>query len=72
MKPVGANHIRCQLADEFGHKVKAMAFRAIDTDLGRWLLQARGKQAHFAGTVKLDTWNGRQDVTFFIDDILLV
>ncbi len=48
--------------------VKAMAFKAIGTPLGERLLNHRGRPVHLAGTLKTDVWQGREQVSFHIDD----
>jgi single-stranded-DNA-specific exonuclease len=45
-----------------------MAFRAIDTDLGRFLLSSRGDQIHVAGTLNADYWQGSRRIQFRISD----
>ncbi len=47
---------------------KAMAFRAIGTPLGDFLMKAGARRIHLAGSVKLDYWQGRKQVSFHIDD----
>ena len=61
-------HIRCQLVDADGSKVRAVAWRAAETDLGRRLL-AGGGALHVAGRLKADDWNGRQGVELEIEDV---
>ena len=61
-------HIRCQLSDGDGSKVRAVAWRAAETELGKRLL-AGGGSLHVAGRLKADDWNGRQGVELEIDDI---
>jgi single-stranded-DNA-specific exonuclease len=61
-------HIRCQLADADGSKVRAVAWRTAETDLGRRLL-AGGGALHVAGRLKADDWNGRQGVELEIEDV---
>ncbi len=60
-------HIRCTLTDGAGAKLKAIAWRAEDTDLGRRLL-AGGGGLHVAGRLKADDWNGREGVQLEIED----
>ena len=67
---VGSNHIRCQLKGQDGSTLKGMAFRAVDTPLGEALLAKKNQNFHVAGTLKLDTWNGRRDLVCFIDDLI--
>ena len=59
-------HVRCFLAAA-GGKLKAVAWRAGETDLGRRLM-AGGGGLHVAGRLKADDWNGRQGVEFEIED----
>lgn len=65
---VGANHVRCILAGADGGRLKAMAFRALETDLGRGLLTSAGATLHIAGTLRIDRWNGQESTQLFIDD----
>ena len=65
---VGTNHIRVALQSMDGARLEAMAFRAVDTDLGRFLLSSRGEQVHVAGTLNADYWQGSQRIQFRISD----
>lgn len=60
-------HLRCQLVDSRGARLKAVAWRAEDTELGRRLM-AGGGGLHVAGRLKADDWNGRRGVQLEIDD----
>ena len=60
-------HIRCQLSDAYGGRLKAIAWRAEDSELGRRLLGG-GAILHVAGKLKADDWNGRQGVQLEIED----
>ena len=60
-------HVRVTLTDNTGGKLKAMAWRAEDTDLGRALLGASGV-LHLVGRLKPDDWQGRQGVELEIED----
>ena len=51
-----------------GARLDAMAFRAADTDLGRFLLSSRGEQVHVAGTLNADYWQGSRRLQFRILD----
>jgi single-stranded-DNA-specific exonuclease len=59
-------HIRCQLRDADGARLKAVAWRAGETELGRRL--SAGGVLHVAGRLKADDWNGRQGVELEIED----
>jgi single-stranded-DNA-specific exonuclease len=67
---VGQHHIKVDLVGEDGVCVKAMAFRAVDTPLGDFLLKNRHQFCHVVGTLKLNTWLGKTDVTLIIEDII--
>jgi single-stranded-DNA-specific exonuclease len=54
----GKGHVRLSLASGAGGNLKAMAFRAAETPLGRALLAARGQPLHVAGTLSLDHYGG--------------
>jgi single-stranded-DNA-specific exonuclease len=66
--PVGADHLRVAVATERGRRLKAMAFRAAATDLGRFLQAERGRLVHLAGHLRADRWQGRDDAQFLIED----
>ena len=55
----GSDHIRCTLAAADGTRIKAIAFRALGTDLGELLLTERQHPLHFAGRLTVDEWGGR-------------
>ncbi len=64
---VGDGHVSAALSGVAGGRVKAIAFRSGGTPLGRELLEGR-MPLHLAGRVKLDTWQGREQVSFEIED----
>ena len=55
-KRVGANHLRCSVADSSGSST-AMAWRIADEPIGEAL--QNGGQFHILGRLKADAWNGR-------------
>ena len=65
---VGENHVRCILSGREGGRLKGIAFRAMDGDLGPALLSAGGKPVHVAGHLRADDWQGRNGVQMIIDD----
>lgn len=67
-KALRGGHIRCTLSDGGGGKLKAVAWRAEETELGRRLLSGGGA-VHVAGRLKPDEYNGRQGVELEIEDI---
>jgi single-stranded-DNA-specific exonuclease len=60
-------HVACQLMGQ-GGRIKAIAWRAEDTPLGRRLLEGGGG-VHVVGKLKPDDWNGRQGVQMEIEDL---
>jgi single-stranded-DNA-specific exonuclease len=61
-------HVRVTLMDESGRRLKAVAWRAGETDLGRRLL-AGGGSVHVTGRLKPDDWQGRESVELEIEDV---
>jgi single-stranded-DNA-specific exonuclease len=65
---VGDGHVRAILAGGSGGRLKAIAFRSAGDPLGRALLSGGGAPLHLAGTLRLDSWQDRTDVSFIVDD----
>ena len=65
---VGTDHVRCVLTGPDGGRLKAIAFRVAGEDLGRALMASRGAALHVAGRLKLDSWQGRDQVQIQIED----
>jgi single-stranded-DNA-specific exonuclease len=68
---VGERHVRCIIAGQDGARLKGIAFRAIDQELGPGLLRNVGTPLYLAGTLRVDRWNGQKAVQIFIDDAAL-
>jgi single-stranded-DNA-specific exonuclease len=65
----GESHVRAILGDAAGAlRLKAIAFRSLETDLGRALLNGRGHGFHVAGHLRADSWQGRTEVQLQIED----
>jgi single-stranded-DNA-specific exonuclease len=64
---VGESHVSCQLTGAAGGRVKGIAFRSAASALGRMLLTER-MPLRLAGRVKLDSWQGREQASFEIED----
>ncbi len=67
-RALNGGHVRCLLSSGSGPRLKAVAWRAGDTDMGRRLL-AGGAGVHVAGRLKADDWNGRRGVELEIEDL---
>ena len=61
-------HVRVTLTDSSGGRLKAVAWRAEDTEIGRRLM-TEGGGVHVAGRLKPDDWQGRQSVELEIEDV---
>lgn len=66
---VGSGHVRCLLQGPGGTRLKAIAFRCADSELGWALLNGDGAVFHVAGTLRPDTWQGRTEAQLIVDDV---
>ena len=64
----GSDHIRCTLASSDGKRLKAVAFRAMGTELGELLLSERQMPLHIAGRLTIDDWSGSRVPSLHIED----
>ncbi len=68
-EPVGKGHLRCTLSDPLDRaRLPAIAFRAAETPLGRFLTETRGAAIHIAGHLRRDPWRGGDAVQLVIED----
>jgi single-stranded-DNA-specific exonuclease len=66
---VGNGHLRCALADPLeGARLPAIAFRAAESPLGRFLAETRGAAIHVAGHLRRDRWRGGDAFQLVIED----
>ncbi len=68
----GADHVRCTIQAADGTRLKAIAFRVADTDLGELLLTERSMPLHFAGRLAINDWGGKREPQLFIEDVAKV
>ncbi len=69
VRPVRGGHVRVELqAGASGPRLRAVAWRAADTELGRALTGAAGA-LHVAGRLRPDDWQGREGVELEIEDV---
>lgn len=62
------SHVRLIMADEAGGRLTAIAFRAMDSDLGPGLLAHAGKPFHVAGKLRTNEWQGRESAQLIVED----
>ena len=60
--------LRCSVTGTGGGRLKAIAFRAMDSDLGPALLRRGALPLHLAGKLQWDRWAGAEAVQMIIDD----
>jgi len=65
---VGNGHVRIDLRSQTGARLQAIAFRAAETELGRFLFEHRGASVHVAGQLVANHWNGMRSVQFRVTD----
>ncbi len=68
----GTDHVRCTIQAADGTRLKAIAFRVADTDLGELLLTERSMPLHFAGRLAINDWGGKREPQLFIEDVAKV
>ena len=64
----GSDHVRLQLVAPDGTRLKAIAFRTLNTELGETLLSERQHPLHVAGRLTVDEWNGSRAVSLHVED----
>ena len=52
-----------------GTSVKTIAFNALESDIGAYLLKTNHKPFNIVGKLSLNEWKGKKNVEFIIDDI---
>ena len=70
---MGSEHVRAIAVDAgasgSNNNLKLVAFRSVGTPLGNMLLNSHGKILCVAGHAKINSWQGRESVDFFVDDV---
>ena len=65
---VGEKHLKCRITDNTGKSLDSIAFRAMDTALGPWLLHTAGRAVNVCGKLSRNVWNGRETAQLVMDD----
>ena len=68
VRVVGKGHVRVQFKGGDGAILRAVAFRAAETPVGRLLLASAGEAIHVAGTLSVDRWGGGERVELRVLD----
>lgn len=67
-RQIGVNHIKITLEGPDRSRLDGMAFRALETPLGDFLLGALGMTVHVAGCLSADQWQGNKRIQLRIID----
>jgi single-stranded-DNA-specific exonuclease len=67
-KPVGDGHLKLSFTDGGPVTIDAICFNAQQSGLGPALEAHGGRQAHLAGRVEINHWQGRQRVQLRLED----
>ncbi len=67
-KEVGSGHLKLSFGDGLSARMDAIAFGALDSDMGRALMNHKGRRFHLAGRLDVNTWQGRQSVQLRLED----
>jgi single-stranded-DNA-specific exonuclease len=67
---VGEKHVSI-IFTHGGQRVRGIAFRAMESDLGQSLL-LKGSRVHLAGHLRIDEWQGNERVQLHINDSAIV
>ncbi len=66
---VGTDHLRLIAAGQDGRSLKAIAFRAADSEMGQSILHgAKGRRLWLAGRAKIDDWGARPAAELHLED----
>jgi single-stranded-DNA-specific exonuclease len=66
---VGTDHVRVIASGPDGGRIKAIAFRSAESDMGQALLHAaQGRRLWLAGRAKIDDWGARPQAELLLDD----
>jgi len=69
-KAVGKDgaHVQVWLSDRSGKTISGIAFRAMESDLGPLLMSRQPMGVSILGSIKKDTWQGREQIKIHVDD----
>jgi single-stranded-DNA-specific exonuclease len=72
---VGTNHVSCLLSSDTisasSRFTKAMAFNAVNSDIGDHLLASQGRLLDIVGYLRISRWHGNEKPEFVIEDVIV-
>ncbi len=67
-REVGEGHLKISFGDGLGARMDAIAFGAVQGDMGQAILNHGGARFHLAGRLDLNHWGGRETVQLQLED----
>jgi single-stranded-DNA-specific exonuclease len=68
-RPVGSGHLALRIGGPTGARaLDAIAFRAMEWDLGQQICAADGRPMHLVGRLESEFWNGRERAKLHLED----
>jgi len=67
-KVVGDGHLQITVADLTKGRLRGIAFRAMHSELGKFLMSTNGRMISVCGTLKANTWQGNTTVQLHLED----
>ena len=65
---VGKDHVAAQLEGSDGSRLRAIAFKSLETPLGQMLMNAKDRPIHVGGVPIRDTYRGGDHVQLRVED----
>ena len=69
-KVLNCRHINCILKSDMNRSIRSIAFDAVDTPIGNYLINFK-KKFSLIGTIDQYMWNGKKKIQIIIKDLLL-
>ena len=67
-REVGEGHLKVSFGDGLGARLDAIAFGAVQSEMGQELMSHGGARFHLAGRLDLNHWGGRETVQLRLED----
>ena len=64
----GETHVRCNIKNDMGGYLNAIAFKSFDGPLGKALMNHDGAPFHLVGKLRKNSWQGRENPQILIED----
>ena len=71
LRIVGDNHYSLLIEDDYGNKVKGIAFNSVNQELGDFFQNFTGEHVDMVITLRKNVWNGEVSIQVQVEDILV-